>query len=58
MCDTESVIFAIPKVVPQKSGARTIDFTMNSGVIVWSMIFKRQILSVNSSFEQGYPGIF
>ena len=31
MCDTESVIIAIRKVVPQKSGARTIDCTMNSG---------------------------
>ena len=38
-CVRNAVIIAIRKVVPQKSGARTIDCAMNSGVIVCSMIF-------------------
>ena len=29
MCDTETVIITIRKVVPQKSGVRTIDCAMN-----------------------------
>ena len=38
VCDTESVIIAIRKVVPQKSGARTIDCAMNYCVIVLSIM--------------------
>ena len=39
VCDTESVIIAIRKVVPQKSGARRIDCAMNYCVIVLSIIY-------------------
>ena len=38
VCDTESVIIAIRKVVPQKSGARPIDCAMDYCVIVSSII--------------------
>ena len=31
--DTESVIIAIRKVVPQKSDARTIDYAMNYVIV-------------------------
>ena len=39
VCDTENVITAIRKIVPQKSNARTIDCAMDYCVIVWSIIF-------------------
>ena len=38
VCDTEYVIIAIRKGVPQKYGARTIDCKMDKYVIVWSII--------------------
>ena len=47
VCDTQSVIIAIRKVVPQKSGARTIDCAMNYCVIVLLIMF---ILFYNDRF--------
>ena len=40
VCNTEFVIIAIRKAVPQKSGARTIDCAMDYCVIVLSIILK------------------
>ena len=48
MGNTESVIIAVRKVVPQKSGAPTIDCAMNS-----SVMFDQRLLFYIDRFESG-----